>query len=128
MVTQIFGELLYYPEADSLMEFPTPESLKGRILISTKPPKEYLESKQCDDKDNEKELADKESSSPDLTDELETDDKVSIEPEIYLHIFFHIEKIYIMNVTIAFYLNLNYLQVAFDLFYLFCMLMSSFPF
>ncbi|KAJ1380742.1 PLC-like phosphodiesterase, TIM beta/alpha-barrel domain superfamily [Sesbania bispinosa] len=66
MATQIFGELLYYPQTDSLTEFPTPESLKGRILISTKPPKEYLESKQC----NDKELTDEGSSSPDA---LETD-------------------------------------------------------
>ncbi|GAV91847.1 C2 domain-containing protein/PI-PLC-Y domain-containing protein/PI-PLC-X domain-containing protein/efhand_like domain-containing protein [Cephalotus follicularis] len=45
MVTQTFGDLLYYPESDSLTEFPSPESLKHRIIISTKPPKEYLESK-----------------------------------------------------------------------------------
>lgn len=71
MVTQIFGELLYYPETDSLVEFPTPESLKGRILISTKPPKEYLESKQCDDKDTKDESIDDE--------EKETDDKCAPE-------------------------------------------------
>ncbi|XP_054792998.1 phosphoinositide phospholipase C 6-like [Prosopis cineraria] len=44
MVSQIFGEALYYPETDGIAEFPSPESLKDRILISTKPPKEYLES------------------------------------------------------------------------------------
>ena len=44
MIAQVFGDMLYFPQADSLTEFPTPESLKGRILISTKPPKEYLES------------------------------------------------------------------------------------
>ncbi|CAL0304747.1 unnamed protein product [Lupinus luteus] len=75
MTIQIFGDLLYYPETDFQTEFPTPESLKGRILISTKPPKEYLESNQSDDKDNERELADKESSSPDPTNELDTDDR-----------------------------------------------------
>jgi len=78
MATQVFGELLYYPQTDSLMEFPSPESLKGRILISTKPPKEFLESKEYDDKDNEKESADELSSLPDQTSEQETDDKVSI--------------------------------------------------
>ncbi|KAL2598181.1 hypothetical protein GLYMA_11G230000v4 [Glycine max] len=75
MATQVFGELLYYPQTDSLMEFPSPESLKGRILISTKPPKEFLESKECDDKDNEKESADEVLSLPDQTSERETDDK-----------------------------------------------------
>lgn len=38
--------MLYYPQSQSagLVEFPSPESLKHRIIISTKPPKEYLES------------------------------------------------------------------------------------
>ncbi|KAJ9160325.1 hypothetical protein P3X46_025736 [Hevea brasiliensis] len=44
LVTQTFGGMLYYPESDFLVEFPSPESLKHRIIISTKPPKEYLES------------------------------------------------------------------------------------
>ncbi|KAH7855255.1 hypothetical protein Vadar_022922 [Vaccinium darrowii] len=44
MVTQTFGEMLYYPESRSLEEFPSPEALKYRIILSTKPPKEYLES------------------------------------------------------------------------------------
>lgn len=87
MATQVFGELLYYPQTDSLMEFPSPESLKGRILISTKPPKEFLESKECDDKDNEKESADEVLSLPDQTSERETDDKASILMKIDLHFF-----------------------------------------
>lgn len=45
MVTQTFEDTLYYPNSGSLMEFPSPESLKNRIVISTKPPKEYLEDK-----------------------------------------------------------------------------------
>ncbi|XP_010534598.1 PREDICTED: phosphoinositide phospholipase C 6 [Tarenaya hassleriana] len=45
MATQTFGEMLYYPESDSLEEFPSPASLLHRIIISTKPPKEYLESR-----------------------------------------------------------------------------------
>ncbi|CAN1798110.1 Phosphoinositide phospholipase C 6 [Linum perenne] len=44
MVIQIFGDMLYYPESDSLVQLPSPELLKYRIMISTKPPKEYLES------------------------------------------------------------------------------------
>lgn len=43
MVIQIFGEMLYYPESGCLEEFPAPEALKYRIILSTKPPKEYLE-------------------------------------------------------------------------------------
>ncbi|CAL1387586.1 unnamed protein product [Linum trigynum] len=44
MLVQIFGDMLYYPESDSLIQFPSPELLKYRVMISTKPPKEYLES------------------------------------------------------------------------------------
>ncbi|KAG5582335.1 hypothetical protein H5410_052962 [Solanum commersonii] len=43
MVTQVFGDTLFTCGAECLSEFPSPESLKGRIIISTKPPKEYLE-------------------------------------------------------------------------------------
>lgn len=44
MLSRILGEALYYPRtSDALIEFPSPESLKNRIIISTKPPKEYLE-------------------------------------------------------------------------------------
>ncbi|KAI4306460.1 hypothetical protein L6164_029736 [Bauhinia variegata] len=73
MITQVFGETLYYPHTDSLAEFPSPESMKGRILISTKPPKEYLKSKQT--KDDEKELPVGVSSSPDLMAGMDADDK-----------------------------------------------------
>lgn len=38
MVTKIFGNMLFYPE--SLEEFPSPEELKYRVIISTKPPKD----------------------------------------------------------------------------------------
>ncbi|XVF46747.1 hypothetical protein PTKIN_Ptkin03bG0053100 [Pterospermum kingtungense] len=41
MVTETFGEMLFYPEYECLKEFPTPEDLKDKIIISTKPPKEY---------------------------------------------------------------------------------------
>ncbi|KAG8099003.1 hypothetical protein GUJ93_ZPchr0013g35440 [Zizania palustris] len=45
MVLEVFGDMLYYPDTDHLKEFPSPEELKGRVLLSTKPPKEYLEAK-----------------------------------------------------------------------------------
>lgn len=43
MITQTFGEMLYFPESECLKEFPSPEELKYRIIISTKLPKEYRE-------------------------------------------------------------------------------------
>ncbi|CAN0909707.1 Phosphoinositide phospholipase C 2 [Linum grandiflorum] len=45
MVTQTFGDILFTPDSECLKEFPSPESLKKRIIISTKPPKEYLKAK-----------------------------------------------------------------------------------
>lgn len=50
MVIQTFGEMLFRPESECLKELPTPEDLKYRIIISTKPPKEYLEAKNFKDK------------------------------------------------------------------------------
>ncbi|KAI3470879.1 hypothetical protein Pfo_027542 [Paulownia fortunei] len=44
MVIQIFGDMLYYPESECLEELPSPEALKHKIILSTKPPKEYLAS------------------------------------------------------------------------------------
>ncbi|XP_021816353.1 phosphoinositide phospholipase C 2-like [Prunus avium] len=58
MVTETFGHMLYSPHSEFIMEFPSPDSLKRRILISTKPP-EYHESQRpresgaTDNKDNE---------------------------------------------------------------------------
>ena len=43
MVTKMFGDMLYCPESDYLVEFPSPEALKKRVMISTKPP-EHRES------------------------------------------------------------------------------------
>ncbi|XP_073036275.1 phosphoinositide phospholipase C 2-like isoform X2 [Primulina eburnea] len=50
MITQTFGEMLFSPGPESLRQFPTPESLKKRIIISTKPPKEYLKAKVLESK------------------------------------------------------------------------------
>lgn len=52
MLTQTFGEMLFYPKSECLEEFPSPEQLKYRIIISTKPPKEYLEAKSFPDDEN----------------------------------------------------------------------------
>ncbi|KAF8402650.1 hypothetical protein HHK36_010739 [Tetracentron sinense] len=81
MVTETFGDMLFYPESQSLEEFPSPDALKYRIIISTKPPKEYLESKGSKDKGND--LQEEKDSSDDeawtkvsnSTAELEADDK-----------------------------------------------------
>ncbi|XP_057788882.1 phosphoinositide phospholipase C 6-like isoform X2 [Salvia miltiorrhiza] len=42
MATQAFGDMLYVPESECLDEFPSPNELKHKIILSTKPPKEYL--------------------------------------------------------------------------------------
>ncbi|KAJ6844608.1 phosphoinositide phospholipase C 4-like [Iris pallida] len=53
MVIQTFEDMLYYPKSEYLEEFPSPEDLKYRIILSTKPPKEYLESKSSTGKEDE---------------------------------------------------------------------------
>ncbi|PIA59418.1 hypothetical protein AQUCO_00400356v1 [Aquilegia coerulea] len=45
MVVETFGEMLYHPDSKVVKEFLSPEELKYRVLLSTKPPKEYLEAK-----------------------------------------------------------------------------------
>ncbi|KAK9290571.1 hypothetical protein L1049_008741 [Liquidambar formosana] len=52
MVTQTFGDMLFSPGSESLPEFPSPEYWKRKIIISTKPPKKYVESKSTNEKDN----------------------------------------------------------------------------
>lgn len=43
MVIETYGDVLYCSESETMTEFPSPESLKKRIVVSTKPPKEFLD-------------------------------------------------------------------------------------
>lgn len=45
MISETFGDTLFAPGPEGLTDFPSPEALKRRFIISTKPPKEYLEAK-----------------------------------------------------------------------------------
>lgn len=83
MVTQTFGDLLYYPKSESMKEFPSPAALSRRIILSTKPPKEYLEAQSQKIKDSgsqkRKETIDEDSWGKEVTDfkdELHYDSKV----------------------------------------------------
>ncbi|XP_027331920.1 phosphoinositide phospholipase C 4-like isoform X2 [Abrus precatorius] len=49
MITETFGDMLFCPDHESVEVFPSPEDLKYRIMISTKPPKEYLKSESVKD-------------------------------------------------------------------------------
>ncbi|KAF6153631.1 hypothetical protein GIB67_027498 [Kingdonia uniflora] len=83
MVTQTFGDILFTPGSELLAELPSPESLKHRVIISTKPPKEYLQSKSITERNisekkgndtaNEEETWGKEV--PDHKDKFDADDK-----------------------------------------------------
>ncbi|CAO2840853.1 unnamed protein product [Amaranthus hypochondriacus] len=42
MIDETFGDMLFYPESEISKAFPSPEELKNKVIISTKPPKEYL--------------------------------------------------------------------------------------
>ncbi|XP_028784564.1 phosphoinositide phospholipase C 4 [Neltuma alba] len=48
MITETFGDMLFRPESENFKAFPSPEELKHRIIISTKPPKEYLQAGSAD--------------------------------------------------------------------------------
>lgn len=50
MVIEVFGPMLYSTGTD-LDEFPSPESLKKRVLISTKPPERLQKMKSMSKKD-----------------------------------------------------------------------------
>ncbi|KAF2291649.1 hypothetical protein GH714_027822 [Hevea brasiliensis] len=77
MVTKTFGDMLFCPKSDQMKEFPSPESLKKRVMISTKPPKEYIEAKNI--KENETRKSSKKEHWKDekasSESELETNDK-----------------------------------------------------
>ncbi|KAL7612428.1 hypothetical protein Lser_V15G08984 [Lactuca serriola] len=74
MVTEIFEDVLYCPEAGGNDEFLSPDALKHRIILSTKQPKEYLESKLDS---GEEELFGVEETPSDLKNETATEEVVS---------------------------------------------------
>ncbi|KAL8089530.1 hypothetical protein AgCh_039125 [Apium graveolens] len=45
MLTETFGDVLYCSDLDDIKKLPSPEKLKHRVIISTKPPKEYVKDK-----------------------------------------------------------------------------------
>jgi phosphatidylinositol phospholipase C delta len=45
MIKETFGDSLHLSESETMTEFPSPKDLKGKIIVSTKPPKEYLQTK-----------------------------------------------------------------------------------
>ncbi|KAK7321349.1 hypothetical protein VNO77_31910 [Canavalia gladiata] len=56
MITETFGNMLFCPDHKNLKVFPSPEELKGKIMISTKPPKEYLKLKSKRVKENSQKM------------------------------------------------------------------------
>ncbi|KMZ67601.1 Phosphoinositide phospholipase C [Zostera marina] len=87
MIIATFGDILFYPDEQSMSEFPSPKFLMNRIVISTKPPKEYLTQSKSekDDATKEKEKDPQKIKDnggggwgkevPDFKSELESDDK-----------------------------------------------------
>ncbi|CAH8363729.1 unnamed protein product [Eruca vesicaria subsp. sativa] len=56
MITRTFGDMLYNHDPGSSKEYPSPEELKFRILISTKPPHEQLDADDVKGKDSEQSI------------------------------------------------------------------------
>lgn len=87
-VTETFGDVLFTSGSENFAEFPSPESLKKRIIISTKPPKEYLQSNSIEVTHNEthKETISKEENAwgkevSDIKEKLEAFDENYIVPD-----------------------------------------------
>ncbi|KAK6156132.1 hypothetical protein DH2020_010380 [Rehmannia glutinosa] len=96
MITQTFGDMLFCPGSD-LREFPSPESLKKRVMISTKPPKEYLQAKDVKVKDSdskkEKDSAEEEAWGSEFNFKAKTDDNnQNVAPEYKRLIAIHAGK------------------------------------
>ncbi|KAJ0909436.1 putative phosphoinositide phospholipase C [Helianthus annuus] len=80
MVTEIFGDKLYRPEAGDHNEFPSPEALKHRILLSTKLPKEHLDRINSNQDDNMSYLNHDLSQIPEIDFEEENEDAANENP------------------------------------------------
>lgn len=103
MLRETFGEMLFSPDSSSsecLKEFPSPESLKFKILITTKPPKEYLECKADNPKGKKPwqgtmEYSDEEDKSDNDDDDDDSDDAdkpQDVAPEFKNLVIVHAEK------------------------------------
>ncbi|KZV55090.1 hypothetical protein F511_07476 [Dorcoceras hygrometricum] len=75
MVTQVFGDMLYYPDSGYLGEFPSPEALKYRVILSTKPPKEYLVSSNTNIDEENSLPMEKDSSDDEVLSDSDPDDE-----------------------------------------------------
>ncbi|KAI4305278.1 hypothetical protein L6164_028652 [Bauhinia variegata] len=83
MVTETFGELLFRPESQHTSEFPSPASLKRKILISTKPP-EYTDSQIKSTKRNPLKLKElEEEEAENLEDKRDDQDEIEEDDDIY---------------------------------------------
>lgn len=90
MVSEVFGEMLFAPPpGECLKEFPSPSTLKKRIIISTKPPKEYKKVKDEDVVKKGKSLGDEEVWGKEVPSFLRrdrsSDDKVCVEKTDHVH-------------------------------------------
>lgn len=93
MLAETFGDMLFVPQCECLQEFPSPEELKYKIIISTKPPKEYLkaESKngtrsnsvKARDSDDDEWGKEPQDLTADQEDETKSDSDISDENEAY---------------------------------------------
>lgn len=50
---QTFGDMLFLPKSEISKDFPSPDELKYKVIVSTKPPKEYLTANSLSDKGSE---------------------------------------------------------------------------
>ncbi|CAH2069505.1 unnamed protein product [Thlaspi arvense] len=76
MVSKTFGETLFRCTDEHTESFPSPESLKNKILISTKPPKEYLQTQNSQGSTTDESLKSKKVA--DAEEEIQDEDEESV--------------------------------------------------
>ncbi|PSR95059.1 Phosphoinositide phospholipase [Actinidia chinensis var. chinensis] len=92
VVVNTFGATLFQPETE-LKELPSPESLKRKIIISTKPPKEYLESWRDKNQDDQDEVEEDDKDESDEGGEDHQDEDILAVPEYRHLIAIHAGKV-----------------------------------
>ncbi|ONH99908.1 hypothetical protein PRUPE_6G056900 [Prunus persica] len=75
MLIETFEDMLFYPESEFLKEFPSPEQLKYRIIISTKPPREYLKAQNGNGRGDDLHMSEEEDLWGKEPSELNTDER-----------------------------------------------------
>ncbi|KAH9609735.1 hypothetical protein KSS87_012725, partial [Heliosperma pusillum] len=83
MITRELGDMLFYPQKEISKDFPSPEELKYKVIISTKPPKEYISAEIPVDEGKESQKEQPSSEEQTSIDNEINDDKDNVDANVY---------------------------------------------